>query len=552
MKKLVAISVLFALLATAVFAQWSNEWKVGFSSRFVTDMFYAAKADGTEKTTTETPSLTTTDTTEYGKYAKGVSHFFPNIRGLGIDSSSGDANIGGDYRMGIRFSNSGENYDIGVSIDVDNTWADDFARDRTSVGQFLTTGLSKTDWLIKGSAGILSAGVGPASADSMAWVGTNAIWGSWIGWSDLNRFGVRRQNGGWIHSDHFRTMDKWGTPFWVGMALGDNFRFNLGYRLDPGYNTWAPGLGSGTDSKSSINASFMLSGKPVDAVTFDLFYTVVGVDNDTFARPIDGTGYTAPETKWKNMVGVYAGINGIENLSLSVGYTANFNVFEAGSYLNPTAAAAAIAAGSADPGSLAQAVTFNAPIYSGIDLRVGYTGIENIGLKFLTNVSLANVKGDKIESSGGNPVYKDKINLLFNENAANAIANAGEGMTQDWFSWHAILRADLGFIDGVGLEVSLGNLLTVDSSTTKYTTTGGGTTYDYSDNTTTNVLRATVGATYGVGNVTLGAALWLGLDSTVVKNVHKTTTAAGTTTTTTDKTDNVVTFGIPVYFQVSF
>jgi hypothetical protein len=544
MKKLVAISVLFALLATAAFAQWNNEWKVGFSARFITDMFYSQKADGTEKTTNEGPGLTTTDTTEYGNYAKGVSHFFPNQRKLGVDSSSDDANIGGDYRMGIRFSNSGENYDIGVSIDVDNTWADDFARDRTSVGQFLTTGLSKTDWLIKGSAGILSAGVGPASADSMAWVGTNAIWGSWIGWSDLNRFGVRRQDSGWIHSDHFRTMNKWGTPFWVGMALGDNFKFNLGYRLDPGYTTWAPGLGGGRDSKSSINASFMLTGKPVDAVTFDLFYTVVGKDEDTFARPVNNVGYTGPETSWKNMIGVYAGINGIENLSLSVGYTANFNVYEAGSYLSQADRDAAVLA-LVDPASKSKPVTYNAPIYSGIDLRVGYTGIDQIGLKFLTNVSLASAKGESVYDGVGALTYKDKVPMGFAENAI-----LGEGRTNDWFSWHAILQAQLGFIEGVGLEVSLGNLLTVDSSKYNYTTTGG-TTYDNTDNTTTNVLRATVGATYGVGNVTLGAALWLGLDSKVVKNVHKTTTST-TSTETFDKTDNVVTFGIPVYFQVSF
>jgi len=554
MKKLVTISVLFALLAVAAFAQdggWSNPWKVGLTARFVTDMFYAAKADGSTKETNEnTGQPTTSTTTEYGDFQKGVVHFFPN------EKKSGAA--AGDYRMGLQLSNEGENYGVRVNIDWDDWGAGFDNGNGKSVFQFLQ-GMSDTDWGIKGTAGIFSATIGPWAADANGgWVGTSAIWGSWMDWNHLNRFGVRRQDGGgqgdgvpgWLHSDHFRSGDVWGTPFTVGVGLGDNFKFTVGYNLRASAFGWwwKPGIGEPTDSKSSINGKFLLSGKPVDAISFDLFYSVVGSDDDTRARPVNGPNYTAPEAYWRNLIGAYVGIDAIENLALSVGYTVSFNAYEAGSYLDPAQNTFALAAG-VDPGIYGQAVTVNAPVYSGIDLRVGYSGIDKIGLKFLTNVSFANTgKGEKIDG------YKDKISLAFDE--GNGAGHLPEGRTEDWFSWHAILQSKLGFIDGVDLEVSLGNLLTVNSATVKKDNLTAGvvtSTDDHSYKTTSNEFRFVVGASYGVGNVTLGAALWLGLDTTVVDNVEKNTTAAGSVSkTTTAGTANVVRFGVPVYFQVSF
>jgi hypothetical protein len=558
MKKLVAISVLFALLAVAVFAQdggWSNPWKVGLTAKYFTDMFYAAKADGSEKVTTEnTGDPTMSMTTEYGAFQKGVVHFFPNEKKSG-------ANFG-DYRIGLQLSNEGENYAVRVNIDWDG-WGVGFDAGK-SVFQFLQ-GNSDTDWGIKGTAGVFSLGLGPWATEA-AWVGTQAIWGSYMDWNHLNRFGVRRADGGgqgnpagWLHSDHFRSGDVWGTPFSVGIGLGDNFKFTLGYNLRPsafGWS-WSPGIGDPTDSKSSINGKFMISGKPVDAITFDLFYSVIGSDSDTRARPINGVGYSAPEAYWRNLIGAYVGVNAIENLALSVGYTVSFNAYEAGSFLSQAAFNAATGATPPnDPALSSQAVTYNAPIYSGIDLRVAYSGIDKIGLKFLTNVSLANTgKGEKYKDAVGTDIYKDKVTLAFAE--AKGAGTLAEGRTEDWFSWHAILQSQLGFIDGVGLEVSLGNLLTVNKATEKRDNYAAGVvtnSIDHSYNTTENQFRFTVGATYGVGNVTLGAALWLGLDSTVVDNVEKTTTAGSGSVkkVTTAGTKNEVKFGIPISFQVSF
>jgi hypothetical protein len=541
MKKLVTISVLFALLATAAFAQWSNEWKLGLSAAFATDMFYAASNSG-ETVTTQTGSDTTT--VEWGKYAKGVSHFFPNQKPLGFDGT-------GDPRLGLDLSNSGENYAIRVNIDIDG-WATPAAGSADgwwrggdfSVFDFLSKGISKTDWGIKGTAGIFSAAIGPWGTEA-AFVGTNAIWGSWIGWNKLNRFGVWRADGagdgdGWVHSNHFRTMDTWGNPFSVGIALGDNYKFTLGYKLAG----WTPTIGSPSDSKSSMNGTFMLSGSPVEMINFDLFYSIQGQDGDTYARPLTGPGYSTPDAKWKNLLGAYVQINGIENLFVSIGYTASFNVYEAGSYVDPVAYAAAAGPPNTQGSIKGSAVTFNAPIYSSIDLRLGYSGIDKVGLKFLTNVSLANTKGQKADSNTSN----SSVNFLFDESTYDA-----DGTTEDWFHWMGILQAKLGFIDGVDLEVSLGDSLGV--LTTKSNTTAGvgaaAVTTKTTDITTENEFRATVGAKYGIGNVTLGAALYLSV-TTTSGDFTSETSGFTTGTTTVKGNDTIVKFGIPITFKVSF
>jgi len=582
MKKLVAISVLFAGLATAVFAQsggWSNEWKVGLSAMFITDMFYAAKVTGkTEETqeTTITPpiwGLTKTDgttTKEIGKYDKGVTSFFPNSRSL-------PGKPGGDYRLMLSLENSGENYSMWANIAMDDSPGEPWNvnkkwlnKDDFSVWKFFSEGRLLDDFGFHGTAGIFAADVGSKSAPG-GWVDTNATWGSWIAWSELNRFGIWRyikRNGdsgsvGGVnyHSDNFRSQNQWGNVFAVSITPVDNFRFALGYRFDAFDSWWNPNdidTGAKTDSRSNINGTFMLSGRPADVITFDVFYSVIGQDGNTFSRPADKFGYNDPEGKgWSNLIGAYVGINGIENLALSVGYTVHFNAYEGGGFL-------------CDDGDYAQskAVTYNSPIYSGIDLRLGYSGIDKIGLKFNNNLSFAGVKGDKVGTDANrNHVYKDTINLLLNENFNDA-RTIGEGLSQDWLHWQSVLQANLGFIDGVGLEVTLGNNLGVltekiDKTVPDVSVVAPNSSTDKTDSTSTktnNEFRATVGATYGVGNVKLGIALFLSWvnDTTVSEGTYTNiyTTPAGTTTTVFKRTfkdsKDTVKFGIPIYFKVSF
>jgi hypothetical protein len=187
---------------------------------------------------------------------------------------------------------------------------------------------------------------------------------------------------------------------------------------------------------------------------------------------------------------------------------------------------------------------------------VGFSGIDKIGLKWNNNISFASAKGDKIDGA-----VKDKINLLFNENFADARDN-GIGVTQNWFHWSTRLRSDLGFIDGVGLEATIGNDFGVfENKVNKKITpaTVGASTTETKNSTISksNEFYAVVGANYGIGNVSLGVALFFQWNNTTVEVDNSTTVTptSGTQTTNTLKQTTVtdrVQFGIPVRFQVSF
>jgi hypothetical protein len=375
----------------------------------------------------------------------------------------------------------------------------------------------------------------------------------------MNRFGVYRKAEGYIHSNHFRTMEQWGHVFAVGTQLGDNFKLGLGYRLNPGwsdyvaFDSYTPG-----DAKSSINASFLLSGRPVDLITFDLFYSVIGHDADTSGRLTGNLGYNQPTTGgswkttdyWRNIAGVYVGVNGIENLAISGGYTASFNVYDTGSFVH-------------NDGDIRKSdpVTYKAPIYSGVDLRVGYSGIDRIGLKFNNNVSFASVAQKDLYDDAA---YTKELILGFDEKEI-----AAPGVNVGWFNWRSVLQAQLGFIEGVGLEVALLNNLavtTTNTNTTKktpqYPVAGDDIVTDTVKSkvtATTNDFRATVGAKYGAGNVSLGIALYFQWTSTLSASESETTKSTTDSTksdsgvkTTSKSNNDVVKFGIPVTFSVSF
>jgi len=566
MKKLVAISVLFTGLATAVSAQdggWSNAWKVGLQATFSTDMFYAAswsgKSEATQDTTPVTPYSFASDGTntwsrEFGKYSKGSVQFFPHSDPFTLQ----------DHRVMVTLRNTGENYDINLNMAVDNVWANE-----TTVMSVINGGMLD-DWGVRATAGIFNFGIGPWSADTEGKVDANAEWSnSWLGgWNTFNRFGVQRINlsntqANYIHSNNFRTQNEWGNPLIAGIRLGDDFKFALGYKINPRWSIWNPG--TQTDNRSSINGTFMFSGSPVDILSFDLFYSIVGKDDNTLSRT-DGlptTGGTVAWgykdtgiASWNNIIGAYVQVKAIENLSLSVGYTVNFVAYEAGAFM----------CGDGDY-TQSKAVTYNAPIYSGIDLRLGYYGIDKIGLKFNNNLSFAGVNGDKVAKDTSplhDRVYKDKINLLFDESFANARED-GDGRTQGWFQWKSSLEASLGFIDGVGLQVSIGERLGVYNNNLDRTETDELSSSvtrtlksEETKTTTFNTFQIGAGAKYGMGGVTLGVGLELRFISKLQEEDCKYTTTLSTggepvvVKKTYKSNEDKVEFGIPITFKLSF
>jgi len=517
MKKLIAIAALFVGISTAVFAQ-DEGWKVGFLARYATDLLYATSV---KEKAVISPGTGESTTYEYGNYNKGTINFFGNAQNI----------PSGDNRLELQFIKEGENYKIFLPINVDD-WVNYFTREGHWLGDWLLGDTYGTDWYIRGNAGIFNAQVG--SEDYSGFV--DSLGGSWDnpdGWNTLCRFGVWRSDT-FVTSDRFRTQNQWGTIVAFGATFADNYKFSIGYKVDPFYSKWAPG-GGAYDSKSSINANFLFSAKPVDAVTFDLFYSVVGADNDTKERPGVGiVGYTPPSAKWKNVIGAYVGLNVIDNLGLSLGYTIDFNAYEAGGYTENTA-------------EIGRAVTYKAPVYSGIDLHLTYNGIDKLGLTFNNNVSFAGVKGQKnYEDDPPHHAGEYFSELVY---AVDEQTLLGEGWSQDWFHWDTRLSAKLGFIDGVGIHVSLADQLGVTTTTFVNPNVDADLQKEVGVG-LTNELRVAVFADHGVGAVTVGAGLFFGLQSDLYTYNLTYKDGAGSGSAVLSK--DVVTFGIPLMFKVAF
>jgi len=513
---LVAISVLLAILCAAVFAQDDEgKWKFGFMAQYVSSMFYATSASG--KSELKGTDMVT-QKQEFGKYNKGTMEWFPNRK---------EGMTGIDNRLLLSVSNSGENYDVYADIAFD-----DWAQNWGGVMNFLNKG--SADWYAKGTAGIFNGQIGTQGYGGF--VSTQATWNGWYDWNTLCRFGVWRPEA-FIVGDDFRTWDEWGNIVAVGMALGDNFKFSLGYRFEPNWDNWNPPAASATESKSSINGSFMLNGRAGDAIAFDLFYSIIGSDPNTFERN-RGT----PDGGWGNTLGAYIGINGIDNLGLSFGYTANFNVYDKGSY-------------GPDGGDWTKSKerSYTAPIYSGIDIHASFSGIDKIGLTFNNNLTFASVKGKGTGNELSEHVLGLEENIVYGTHpwggGNSSWDNVGEGSTQDWFHWETELKASLALIENVNLVFHLGDRLGVrtdkydanDAAKTTATTTK-----------TNNKFRAVLSAEYGAGSVTFGAGLFFQLESDVVATETKATILGSEYKSTYNGNLDTITFGIPIMFKVAF
>jgi hypothetical protein len=487
MKKLIAIAVLLVLLTAAVFAQ-DEGWKFGLMAQHTSDLLWATSMSGKSELSNDGSTVTQ----EFGGLNKGSFNFF-NGRNAPTH----------DNRLLFKISHTGESHEVYADIRMDG-W--EKFKDNKGVLGLLESGCE--DWYAKGNAGIFNGQIGTAGYGGF--VSTQATWNDYLGWNELCRFGVWRAEEGFLVGDDFRTWSQWGTILALGAGFGD-FKFSIGHRLDPDYSfdNAPPSYNDPTDSKSSINASFMFSGRPIDLLTFDLFYSVIGKDTDTFARTEAGHS-----GEWGNIIGAYVGLNVVENLGLSLGYTANFTAYDKGAY--------------ADDGDLTKSkpVTYTAPIYSGVDLRVNYSGIDKIGLTFNNNLSFAGVKGKEIKADS------DEIILNFSGKPYD------KDLSQDWFHWDAELKASLSLVDNLSLTAHLGNRLAVlsEEDSTSSTT--------IKSTTTDNELRVAVNAEYGIGTVTVGTGVFFSVLSKTVKYEAGSSTYDGNT--------NVVSFGIPILFKVAF
>jgi hypothetical protein len=505
MKKLVAISVLFAILTVAVFAQDDEgKWKVGVQAQLSRNIFYATKATG-ETTTTVTNAVGTTTTTEkLGDYLKGSTAFWTFTSANPWDGLIGRH----DNRLLVSLSTSGDFYSAYIDFKLDNDW---ITNNPTFMG--LLSG-DAADWYFTGSTAQLG---GPLVIDGKVGTGRYGgfvqayeFWDDYLARADYNFFGVQT-TGGFIQSDNISTTGiksgPWDSVYALGLSFGD-FRFALGSRL-ASFNI---GPNNPYASASSIEAGFMFSGRGLGPLTFDLFYAINGSDNNTFLR---GTG------AWNNLLGAYFGLDVVENLGLSIGYTATFVAREKGIVMD---------------GTTEKAVEYSTPIFSGVDIKLKYSGIDKIGITFNNNLSFSGAEGAERTNAWDKVIYGINMNPL------------GKDQKDGWFTWTSVLGLSYSATDNLSLTLAFWDEMKI--TTTDRKTEAAGTTTTTKNSRTDNALRVSLHADYNVGNVAFGLGLNLGVAGYSIENKRD---QSGTITgsRTEEGKFNEVQFGIPVVFKVS-
>jgi len=544
MKKIIVFSVLLALLSAAVFAEDGSGWKVGFTGQLARNFFYSTKATGNwERTQTTTPAIPTADGTTtgtFGDFTKGASDMWtwtsPNP--WNHDTSRPD------NRLIVSISNSGDHYAVYIDAKLDNSWA--------SLGgptfMDLING-SAADWYFQGDTGAVE---GPVVFDGKVGTGRYGgfvpayeFWNDWIQSGDFNFFGVQRKDA-WIISDNISNANINGSPwdavYAVGATFGGNVRFAIGSTLD---NMEKTNSNNPYASSSDVQAAFMLSGKGLGPLSFDVFYAITGGDDNTVLR---GTG------SWENLFGIYAGLDIVKDLGLSVGYTGQFRAVELSEVQ--------------DPGVVSRSlVTYETeyPLWSGVDIKLKFTGIEKMGITFNNNISFAGVTGGPDEKATDKVIYDlDGTNRLVAGKKSVTLAGTTtttdiKTNTQNWFALNTVLGVDYSLNGNVGVTFALLNLLGVyttdfDRAVTvsTATTTTTNTTTNKSTK-TTDELRAAVSASYSAGNVTFGIGLVLGLETTALEaqSVTKNLTSGNGQTIDYKESTSTVKFGVPIFFKVS-
>jgi len=567
MKKIIAFSVLLALLSFAVFAQDDSGWKIGFTGQLSRNFFTSAKASGEyESTSADTPANPATDGTftgKLGEFIKGSSHIWTWTSANPWDHDTSRP----DNRLIVSLSNNGEHYSVYIDAKLDNNWV----KGPTFMG--LLNG-DAADWSFSGDTGAIE---GPVVFDGKVGTGRYGgfvpayeFWNDWIQSGDYNFFGVMTPDG-YAQSNNISVVNflnsPWDAVYAVGATFGGNFRLALGSTLFRETPSWAGGqhavMMSGFDdndilqagannpyaSLSNIRGAFMLSGKNLGPIAFDLFYGVNGGDTNTAIRGTSG--------KWENILGAYIGLGIVDNLGLSIGYTANFIKFET----NQVDKADYVKDPKAKPDYVPEE-TEN-PIWSGIDIKVSFTGIEKLGITFNNNISFASVAGGEYKDPGDKIVngldYSQLIGGKITTDLGGGFTKTQDikTNTQDWFAYTAVLGVSYSLTDNLSLTFGLLDKLGI--YTTEYedsissTAPGAKTATSYSKSTATiNELRAAISASYGAGNVSFGLGLVLQLNSKSTDTEAKSTNIGTDSSNSTFKGSlNEVKFGIPIFFKVS-
>ena len=256
---------------------------------------------------------------------------------------------------------------------------------------------SFNQWFIRGTFGFLSAYVGNTDENGKVTEFSSAITDDVLSGVLVERFGLitpvtnttdfqeqyinsfyrtartrtPQNNGIFNQNEPFMY---YNVPYLMVGARVEKFSFPLTFQIaaDAGYNNMT---GAVLDYKN-ISGGFRVSGENVaNRITFEVVYKIKGGDPDTMDindQQPDGKGLLT------HVFGVYANILNVPDFGIGFGYSGYLKVFE-------------------DTLGTTGTTTKSGPLFSGIDLRLQYTGIKNAAVTLCNNVSFSNVRKSSVD-----------------------------------------------------------------------------------------------------------------------------------------------------------
>ena len=466
MKKLIAVSVLFTLLATAAFAQ--------FRANLLLDFFPEAFTM-TNATGDWTSVGNANDAAYFGEGRRDLftsqTLFSFHRLFLDLNWASPDQNAVMHTRISLR-----QMLDGGNSLLATNQGRDASLLDVIE-GVF-------EDWHFRGNAGMFTAFLGNTVNRGVAGSARFVDAGSGIETQWINRYVM--SNMGFVlpgdpHAGHASLLTEvrhanqsdqpmvgsfiggggagpWSGGFFdvhnIGTWGNNNLSgvnrpyFMLTTRVLPGLLTidlagdmsnFFPGTGTSAEplfSDSESYTRFGFGGRAmfdlVDLVSLDLVYRIHGGDPQTSEYPIgaqpDALGRTT------HVVALAARLNLIDALGITVGYNIMVNNFEDGPDQN---------------------VSTRSPILHGIDLRFNFNAIDRLVITLNNNFSFSTFRGTNDAD------VNDLWGVLGTHGLTGIVGTSGEGrdIRQNYFGMHNILGVRFSLTDTMAVNLHLMNTM---------------------------------------------------------------------------------------------
>jgi hypothetical protein len=560
MKKLIAISILLTVLTAGAFAQF----KVGLGANFYPDLLKATSPTG-DAMEDDVPN-------GYPYGGTGTFDFLSSMdtwNGSDVDLSLAYNDPDGKYAGFVQLNAQNwfrallpESYDTeggGALADQADGQADSAVgtRSRASALSFLDVPIG--DWYLWGNVGILNAYVGNTDLAGRGKVDrytgafsnlfdhgkqdnygilmfgvdaglNNTITDVGVGFNALDIDNIGKTTDPWSDSP-----SNWNNAYFaltadfapISVAVAGDMSAAFTKMLDPDL----------TQSYSAVGAGLRVSGdKIADLITFDAVYKIVGWDPDNDVKQTHDatTGLTTTPNRqpdgagrWDHSFGIFANLGLLnDTLGIGVGYSGYTRAQE-------------------DLKVNSNTYKYVYPYFNGIDLRFQFTGVDRLTVDFNNNISFSTITNDTSDKTilaslmpfqAGSGVNAEKYIGPYPVSRTN-----GElvKVTQGYFGMYNALGVKFGLTDQLSAIFNLGNKIGIFNYTDG-SNEADVRTYDFS----VDQLIATLSVGYSfTSHVSLESGLAFQIDNYSYKTSES---------SQKDLTWGQFTFGIPVYFKVSF